>query len=62
MRATRYVLREREITQSTKRQDTQPIETLAGKVEIQNRANEPTKYKWGWSDLIDLTPKPSHNT
>ena len=53
--------REREITQSTKRQDTQPIETLAGKIEIQNRENEPTKSKWGWSDLNDLTPKPSQH-
>ena len=45
MRSTRYVLREREreITQSTKRQDTQPTETLTGKVEIHNRENEPTK-------------------
>lgn len=45
----------------TKRQDTQPIETLAGKIEIQNRANEPRKSKWGWLDLNDLTPKPSQH-
>ena len=43
MRSTQYVLREREVTQSTKRQDTQPTETLAGKIKIQNRANEPMK-------------------
>ena len=53
--------REREITQLTKRQDTQQTETLAGKIEIQNRENEPTKSKWGWSDLNDLTPKPSQH-
>ena len=53
--------REKEITQLTKGQDTQPTETLAGKIEIQNRAYEPTKSKWGWLDLNDLTPKSSQH-
>ena len=54
--------RERDRTSRPKDKHPTRMKPHDRKVDIQDRAKDPTIHKWGWSDLIDMAPKPSHNT